>query len=279
MIVDSHVHIFPPEFLRDRQSLLTADKTFNELYSNSRSKLVTVEDLIETMDETGVNVSVVMGIGWTNPELAEKSNQYISESCLRFSDRLIGFGSIDLSSMNAVDQIKNCADIGLKGIGELHLDHQLFSEGGYELMTSVIQEIKEEDLILSIHCSEPLGHLYPGKGTNTPEKLEKLLKLADGTKLILSHWGGGLPFYALMPEIKKLSASVFFDTAASPFLYEPKIFEIVNGIVGPNHILAASDYPLLKFSRIKNEIEQSNISNDDQKLILGDNAKTLFNLP
>ena len=63
MIVDSHVHIFPPEFLRDRQSLLTADKTFNELYSNSRSKLVTVEDLIETMDETGVNVSVVMGIG------------------------------------------------------------------------------------------------------------------------------------------------------------------------------------------------------------------------
>ena len=96
MIVDSHVHIFPPEFLRDRQSLLTADKTFNELYSNSRSKLVTVEDLIETMDETGVNVSVVMGIGWTNPELAEKSNQYISESCLRFSDRLIGFGSIDL---------------------------------------------------------------------------------------------------------------------------------------------------------------------------------------
>ena len=109
--------------------------------------------------------------------------------------------------------------------------------------------------------------------------MEKLLKSADGTKLILSHWGGGLPFYALMPEIKKLSASVFFDTAASPFLYEPKIFEIVNGIVGPNHILAASDYPLLKFSRIKNEIEQSNISNDDQKLILGDNAKTLFNLP
>ena len=87
-----------------------------------------------------------------------------------------------------------------------------------------------------------------------------------------------MPFYGLMPEIRKLLESVFFNTAASPFLYDRTIFQIVSDIVGANHILAASDYPLLQFSRIISEIEQSSMSNQDKKLILGDNAKTLFNL-
>ena len=97
-------------------------------------------------------------------------------------------------------------------------------------------------------------------------------------KLILAHWGGGIPFYGLMPEIGKLFESVFFDTAASPFLYDGKIVEIISNIVGTNHILAASDYPLLEFSRIKNDIEASSLSYKDKKLLLGDNAKKLFNL-
>jgi predicted TIM-barrel fold metal-dependent hydrolase len=278
LIIDSHTHIFPPDFLRNRQSLLNIDKTFNELYSDSRSKLATAEDLIESMDENKIDVSVVMGIGWTNFELSEKSNQYIAESCQKYPDRLIGFGSIDLSSTNAVNQVSYCSDIGLKGIGELHLDHQLFRIGGYEVIDTVIQAIKAKGLILSIHCSEPVGHLYPGKGSNTPEKIETLLKLSEGVKLILAHWGGGIPFYGLMPEIGKLFESVFFDTAASPFLYDRKIFEIVSSLVGSDRILAASDYPLLEFSRIKNDIEVSNLSNKDKKLLLGDNAKNLFNL-
>ena len=239
---------------------------------------MTAEELIKVMDENEIDVSVVMGIGWTSSELAEKSNQYIAESCLRFPDRLIGFGSINLSSTNAVNQVRNCADIGLKGIGELHLDHQLFGTGGYELIIPVIQEIRAKNLTLSIHCSEPVGHVYPGKGSNTPEKLETLLKLSEGINLILSHWGGGLPFYGLMPEVRKLLKTVFFDTAASPFLYDSKIFEIVSSIVGSDRILAASDYPLLGFSRIKSEIEASNLPYDDKKLLLGGNTKVLFNL-
>ncbi len=278
MIVDSHVHIFPPDFIRDRESLLSLDQTFSELYCDPRSKMATADELIGVMDKNGIDVSVVMGIGWTNSILAEKSNQYIAESCDRFHGRLIGFGSIDISSENVLGQVRYLAKRGLKGIGELHLDHQLFNQGGYELIAPIIQEIRSNDLALAIHCSEPVGHLYAGKGTNTPDKLETLLNLSQGVNVILSHWGGGMPFYGLMPEVQKLLESVFFDTAASPFLYDHTIFQIVTSIVGANHILAASDYPLLNFSRIIGEIEQSSISKQNKKLILGGNAKKLFNL-
>ncbi len=278
MIVDSHVHIFPPEFRRDRKSLLLLDRTFSDLYSNHKFELATADDLIEDMDKNGVDVSVVMSIGWTNSGLAEKSNKYIAESCRRFPNRLIGFGSIDLSSVNSVNQIINCAEMGLIGVGELHPDNQNFDVGDSDLISPAIKAIREQNLILGVHCSEPVGHLYSGKGSNTPDKLEKLLLFTQGVQIILSHWGGGLPFYALMPEISELLSTVFFDTAASPFLYNKQIFEIVDKIIGPDHILAASDYPLISFSRVKDEINASSLPKEDIKLILGGNAKTLFNI-
>jgi len=49
-------------------------------------------------------------------------------------------------------------------------------------------------------------------------------------KIVCAHWGGGLPFYALMPEVGKSFTNVFFDTAATVFLYQPQIFEQVSQI-------------------------------------------------
>ena len=31
--------------------------------------------------------------------------------------------------------------------------------------------------------------------------------------LVAAHWGGGLPFYTLMPEIQRITAQVWYDTA------------------------------------------------------------------
>ena len=47
-----------------------------------------------------------------------------------------------------------------------------------------------------------------------------------------AHWGGGLPFYALMPEVEDSLSNVYFDSAASPFLYDASVFPTVAGLVG-----------------------------------------------
>ena len=67
-----------------------------------------------------------------------------------------------------------------------------------------------------------------------------LVAMASGVRLVLAHWGGGLPFYALMPEVAESLSDVYFDTAASPFLYDAKVFETAASIVGPGHIMAAT---------------------------------------
>ena len=42
------------------------------------------------MDEHGVDMSVVMGAGWSDFELARESHDYIIDSVRRFFGRLVG---------------------------------------------------------------------------------------------------------------------------------------------------------------------------------------------
>jgi predicted TIM-barrel fold metal-dependent hydrolase len=87
-----------------------------------------------------------------------------------------------------------------------------------------------------------------------------------------------LPFYALMPEVQRIAANVWYDTAASVYLYQQRIFPIVAELVGAERILFASDYGLLRQQRIINHIEQSGLDAEEVKMVLGGNAQRLLAL-
>jgi hypothetical protein len=94
--------------------------------------------------------------------------------------------------------------------------------------------------------------------------------------MILAHWGGGFFFYELMPEVARAAADVFYDTAASPFLYRPLIYSLALKIVGPDRILFGSDYPLLPPGRYFSEMAGNRLSARIQAKIKGGNARRLF---
>jgi hypothetical protein len=94
--------------------------------------------------------------------------------------------------------------------------------------------------------------------------------------IILAHWGGGFFFYELMPEVARAAQRVYYDTAASPFLYRPLIYRIALKIVGPKRILFGSDYPLLPPGRYFDELEEIRLAGRDQALIKGRNAQRIL---
>jgi predicted TIM-barrel fold metal-dependent hydrolase len=100
-----------------------------------------------------------------------------------------------------------------------------------------------------LHASEPVGHLYAGKGTATPAELMAFIIDYPQLDLVLAHWGGGLPFYELMPEVAAACQRVRYDTAASAYLYDDRIFHHMMDLVGPDKILWGSDYPVLRQGR------------------------------
>lgn len=277
MIIDFHTHIFPPWVKERRDEYIKRDPCFSLHYSPPEAKIVTADELIASMDETGVDLSVALNIGWVSHELCRETNDYILEAISRYPDRLIGFCSIQPRAGDAaVAELERCAKAGAKGVGEMKCDVQGFNLTDGAMMKPVVDTMVDYDMILLTHSSEPVGHQYIGKSSITPDILYSFILDFPDLKLVCAHWGGGLPFYALMPEVAKALTNVFFDTAATIFLYQPQIFQQVSEIIGSDKILFGSDYPLISQSRIIAQIQSLELLQEDKNNILGDNAQKLL---
>jgi predicted TIM-barrel fold metal-dependent hydrolase len=130
-----------------------------------------------------------------------------------------------------------------------------------------------------IHTNEPVGHNYPGKTPNTLIEIYNLIKKFPDNKIVLAHWGGGIFFFNLLQkEVKESLKNVYFDTAASPFLYDPQIYRQAKEIIGADKILFGSDFPLLKPSRYFTELGQTGLEKKDIEKICGINAGKLLEI-
>jgi len=222
---------------------------------------------------------VILNLGWESHELCIETNDYILEAAARYPQRLIGFCAVQpLDSDKAVKELERCARAGARGVGELRPDVQGFDLRDDNVMRPLVKSMVDHDLILLIHASEPIGHHYTGKGAVTPDIIYPFILNYPELKLVCAHWGGGLPFYALMPEVYNAFKNVFFDTAATTFLYKPEIFRYVTEILGSDKILFGSDSPLLTPKRIIDQVESVNMDREDKNKILGDNAQRLLSI-
>ena len=278
-IIDFHTHIYPDWLRSNRESYLKQDITFGELFSHPKSKMVTADELINEMNKQNIDHSVVMGIGWTNISLAQKVNDYIIEAIHRYPNRLTGFAGINPAwGKTAIREIERCFKSGMRGIGELHPYSQGFDITDKLTMSPMMEIIQNNNMLLTTHASEPVGHLYQGKGDTRPEILYQFISEYPQASIICAHWGGGLPFYGLMPEIKTQLSNTYFDSAASPYLYDNKIFETIVKILGSAHCLFGSDFPLIKTNRIVRQIQCSDLSESEKSDLLSNNASRLLGL-
>jgi predicted TIM-barrel fold metal-dependent hydrolase len=277
VIIDFHAHIFPL-WLRDRRDeYIKRDPCFSLLYSQPKAQMATAEELIASMDEAGVALSVVLNAGWVSHELCVKTNDYILDSVSRYPTRLVGFCAIQPGAgYAAIAELERCAKAGARGIGELRSDVQGFDLADKKTMKPVVDAALKHDLIFLPHSSEPVGHEYSGKGSITPDILYSFITAFPKLKIVCAHWGGGLPFYALMPEVAEALTNVFFDTAATVFLYKPEIFEQVSRIIGSDKILFGSDYPLVHQNRVLAQVRSAQLPEKDKAKILGTNAQKLL---
>ncbi|HET9979086.1 MAG TPA: amidohydrolase family protein [Ktedonobacterales bacterium] len=277
MIVDFHTHIFPPEIIAARERYAERDPWFAELYGNSRARMADGDALVASMHSDGVACSVTFPFGWSDPGLIEECNSYVIEVMRAHPGRVIGLAAAQpAAGGRAVAEVERCAQAGMPGIGELMPHGQ-----GYRLSDTAIFEPLAEvarayNLFVLTHTSEPVGHRYAGKGDVTPAELQAFLLAFPDLRVVASHWGGGYPFYELMPEVHQAAERVWYDSAASLYLYRPEIFAIVARIAGAEKILWASDYPLLGQRRMLDYARASGLSEAELALALGGNAATLL---
>lgn len=249
MLVDAHTHIFPPAMIERRADLAARDPAFSVMYGDPVAKMATAEDLLDSMDRAGVDVSWAHGFAWRSPTDCTAHNDYLLAAAARSNGRLVPFATIQAGDPDtAVAELLRVIQRGARGLGELRPIDQ-----GYSLddvgVRRVFEAVRAAGLPVVFHVSEPVGHTYPGK---SGLDLAQFVRFADWFApgvTIAAHWGGGLPFYTLMLEVRESLRGTYFDTAATSLLYDPAIFEVAASLVGHDRILWGTDFPLLSQAR------------------------------
>ncbi len=102
MIFDAHTHIFPEEVCRRREDFFADEPAFRLLYGDSRSRVVSPEEMVAALGEEGVDAAVVSGFPWRTERFLRRHLEVLLEAMRRWPDKLIAFctGGMPLQSFS-----------------------------------------------------------------------------------------------------------------------------------------------------------------------------------
>jgi uncharacterized protein len=279
MMIDIHTHAFPKAIREHRERYFSDEPGFKLLYDSPKSQLVGVDETVAMMDQHGVDKSVIFGFPWRSADYFKLNNDYILEAVNRYPDRIIGFCCMDPLHPGAADEVERCLAAGLSGVGELAFYTSGIDDTCVKSLEPIMASAETFDRPVMLHTNEPVGHQYPGKSPNTLAQIYTVVQMFRNNRIILAHWGGGIFLYALLKkEVRETLDNVWFDTAASPYLYQPQIYQLALSLAGPEKILLGSDFPLLKPGRYLKEMEAAALSEVERAAVCGLNAAKILNL-
>ena len=278
MIIDSHTHLFPEKIKQDRSLYFEKEPEFKLLYNSPKARISLADELIRNMDLHRVDMSVVSGFPWRTPDLIRMNNDAVIEAVHQFPGRLKGLACFDTAWKGSADETQRCIDAGLSGAGELAFYLSGIDKEALSFLEPVMAVLKENHhLPCMIHTNEPVGHPYPGKTPITLEQIYTLAKTFPDNRIILAHWGGGILFYNIMKkQTKEILKNIWYDTAASPFLFDSQIYDMaaIAGVI--EKVLFGTDFPLLTPDRYYKDLDDSHITAQQRAMVLGENAVLLF---
>jgi predicted TIM-barrel fold metal-dependent hydrolase len=270
VIIDAHVHLLPRRVRDDRGPYCVADAAFGALYSSPKAKLAAESDIITHLDRSGFDKAVVFGFPWADAELIRMNNDEVWDFHARFPQRIIPFAVLCAKGGDdASSEASRTLEAGFRGLGELAVYDGGWNAEGLDAFDAAADVAAAAHAPVLIHVNEPVGHAYPGKIPVDFSALVDFISRRRGMVFILAHWGGGLLFYALMKEVSAILSRTLFDTAASPFLYNSRVFDVALRILGPDRIVFGTDFPLLGAERYLRQMDEANLSAEDRSSILG----------
>ena len=279
MKIDIHVHVTPPDIIRDWEKIAEKEPYFRLLSESPVNKFASAEDIAAAMDEDGFDRAVIFGFGFQDMGLCRYVNDYVIEKAREFPDKLIGFSAVLPQHPEVERELVRCYEAGLHGVGELFPQGQRFALESREEMSAFGETCTELAIPVMFHLNEPVGHYYAGKTETTLSQAEAFARHFPDLVTIFAHWGGGLFFYELMKELSTGLSRVYYDTAASVFLYGHKVYDVVHTLGLADKIVFGSDYPLLPPRRYMADLEASILTAEEKEAILGGNAARILGLP
>ncbi len=276
MTIDFHTHIFPQDVLSSRD-LYMNDPGFKLLYSSDKSVIIDHAALGEYILSDKLSGAAAMSFPWESEKHCMAQNEYMAS--ITGMKNIYPFGIIPPAGSKSVrTYVEEIKKYRLYGIGEIAFYTGGMNDLNARYLRQVLESSVEFSLPVCLHLNEPVGHNYPGKYEPSLGVVYNLIKDYPDAVVILSHWGGGLLFYELMPEVRETLKNVYYDTAATPYLYSSEIYSTALKIIGAEKIIFGSDYPLLGISRYTKLIEDEITVPEERYKIFEGNARKILKI-
>jgi len=256
-LIDAHVHLYPPEINSDPAGWAArhGEGHWAELSLRVRKNgrpvqtFPGVDDLLRAMDAAGVGRAVLLGWYWNQPASCVLQNRFCADCVRRHPDRLAAFAALQPSGgiETTLTEVRRALDDGLAGVGELspHAQGYAVDDPGFRALLALAGERR---LPVNLHVTDPDSRDFPGRVATPPEDFLRLAREWPQTTFILSHWGGLLPLRE--PGALTL-ANIYYDTSASPLLYDAGIWRRFVSVVGASRVVFGSDYPLNLYPKLE----------------------------
>ena len=290
LVVDAHVHLYPPEVNRDPVAWAAArgEPHWATLCTRRRKDgrpvqtFPCVDELLTDMDAAGIERSLLLGWYWEQPESCVMQNRFYAECVRAHPDRLSAFATVHpAAGATALAEVRRARDEGLIGLGELspHAQRVSLADPTWRELLALAGELNWP---VNLHVTDAHTKPFPGR-IETPEAdFIGLVLEFPAITFVLAHWGGGLAFDAENRPLRNL----YYDTAASPLMYGVEVWRRAVDAVGAERILFGSDNPLRLYSKKVSGTglaefvheAKSVLSSQELGLVLGGNAAKLLNL-
>ena len=265
MIIDFHTHIFPEKI---------AGKTIESLENLSGIKASTngtLEGLLASMEQAGVDISVIMPVV-TKPVQMESINHFSKEINDRYPSKLISFGGIHPDVSDYKKELDYIKELGLKGI-KIHPDYQQVMIDDVRFM-NIIEYADELGLVILTHAGIDIG--LPDTVHCPPQKMRKVLDAIKPKKMVVAHYGG----WKMWQEVYDYLAGedVYLDTAFTFDFIEEEMFLKILEKHDPDKILFATDSPWSHAAKNIEALKKLPIDENIRQNIFSGNAKRLLEL-
>lgn len=277
MIIDVHTHTFP-----DRIAKQTIKSMEDEIVraqpglENKAATEGTYEALKKSNIANGIDLSMVAPVA-TRPEQVQKINSLSGPANENYKEnRVFYMGAIHPDCENYKQAIDEIVAMDLRAI-KIHPDYQkvFFDDERY---IRIMDYAANKGLGIITHAGEDIG--LPEVIHCTPDMVLNVLKHIQPDKLILAHFGAWRGWDEV--EEKLCGQPVYFDTA---FVLKKDIPHIENDqfcrIVrkhGADRVLFGTDSPWYDQGQALRDFEATSLTDEEKKLVLGENANRLFKL-
>lgn len=305
MIVDSHVHLVVPGFLRgkfvlanSRAGVMTYNRvhktnlTLDEYVSLMREK--TDPDgtkLIESMDEAGIDKSVIFGVDWAygvtgEPRITNREqNRFHADLAKKWNERLIALVALDPRRPDVIEQATQAIEEwGMKGL-KLHPSSGFYPQD--PICFPLYKKCAEWGIPIVFHS----GGLELNWEYAQPMYIATAAEHFPEVKMVMAHagsesWHQALAAAAAIPNVYLDISTRQMDFCINHNSFYHWLRNLIDW-TSPWKVMFASDAPLPTFWLPQSEwvkaIKQPKTSevkfaSEEIEIILGKAAEAVFDL-